>query len=61
MVLDSNSNMDKQEAMRKLEVLSLIQAARSSGLPWDYYLSQMYKRSSSASVTGGCVIICKGF
>jgi len=53
MVLDPQSSIDKQEAMKKLEVLSLIEAARSSGLPWDYYLSQMYKRSSSAAGTGG--------
>ena len=58
MVLDPQSSIDKQEAMKKLEVLSLIEAARSSGLPWDYYLSQMYKRSSSAAGTGGGVIIC---
>ena len=55
-ILESESSVNKEEAMKKIEVLSLIEAARSAGLPWDYYLSQMYKRSSSVS-TGGCVII----
>jgi len=48
MVLDPEMSLEKQEAMKKMEVLSLIEAARSSGLPWDYYLSQMYKRSSAS-------------
>ena len=48
MMLNPEMGMEKQEAMKKMEVLSLIEAARSSGLPWDYYLSQMYKRSSTS-------------
>ena len=48
MMLNPEMSMEKQEAMKKMEVLSLIEAARSSGLPWDYYLSQMYKRSSTS-------------
>ena len=48
MMLNPKMSMEKQEAMKKMEVLSLIEAARSSGLPWDYYLSQMYKRSSTS-------------
>jgi len=55
-ILESESSVDKEEAMKKIEVLSLIEAARSAGLPWDYYLSQMYKRSSSVS-TGGNELI----
>ena len=47
-MLNPEMGMEKQEAMKKMEVLSLIEAARSSGLPWDYYLSQMYKRSSTS-------------
>jgi len=48
MMLNPEMGMEKQDAMKKMEVLSLIEAARSSGLPWDYYLSQMYKRSSAS-------------
>jgi len=48
MMLNPEMGMEKQDAMKKMEVLSLIEAARSSGLPWDYYLSQMYKRSSTS-------------
>jgi len=48
MMLNPEMGMEKQEGMKKMEVLSLIEAARSSGLPWDYYLSQMYKRSSAS-------------
>jgi len=48
MRLNPEMSMEKQDPMKKMEVLSLIEAARSSGLPWDYYLSQMYKRSSAS-------------
>ena len=54
MVLDPEMSLEnKQDSMKKMEVLSLIEAARSSGLPWDYFLSQMYKRSTGSSNIGG--------
>lgn len=45
MVLDDT---DRQEAMKRMEVLALIEAATKQDLPWDYYLSLVAKRSGGA-------------
>ena len=61
MVLDPEMSLEnKQDSMKKMEVLSLIEAARSSGLPWDYFLSQMYKRSTGSSNIGESEITSLG-
>ena len=47
MVLDPETTLEKQEALKKMEVISLMEAAIKQGLPWDYYLSTMAKRSGT--------------
>jgi len=46
-VLDPETTLEKQEALKKMEVISLMEAAIKQGLPWDYYLSTMAKRSGT--------------
>ncbi len=41
------TGLEKQEALKRMEILALMEAAMKQDLPWDYYLSLMAKRGGS--------------